>query len=153
MRNRPIILKMSDNKKIGNVGDPADESARLKALEALLRRVRKAAADAATACGQYAIRADDEPYTGPALPGQGPFQIVMRNDPEAGTFVRRLQGRPLELKTAAAIIVAELAQGSDEAAAAICREIDAAVAATHQRQRDERRRTFTGQLEEDFPNG
>lgn len=75
----------------------------------------------------------------------------MRNDPVAGTFVRRLQGCELELKTAAAIIVAELASGSDQAAADICREIEAAVVATNQQQRDNRNNTFTGRLDEDFP--
>lgn len=124
----------------------------LKALEKLFERVRQAAHEAAQECQQYALRADDAPYTGPSLPGRGPFQVVMRNDPEAGTFVRRLQGSPLELKTAAAIIVAELARGSDDAAGAICRELEAAVVATHQRQRDSARSGFTGQLDEDFPS-
>lgn len=131
----------------------AEESAedKLRALEVLFRRVQRAAEEATEACGQFALHKEDEPYTGPALPGRGSFQVVMRNDPVAGTFVRRLQGRELELKTAAAIIVAELAHGSDDAAAAICREIEAAVVATNQQQRDNQRRTFTGRLDEDFP--
>lgn len=119
----------------------------LRVLEALLERLR----EAASACTQYAAQTADEPYLSTALPGLGPFQVVLRNDPQAGTSVRRLQGNALELKAAASMIVAALSQGSDATAAAICREIEGVVAATNQQQRDAARTAFTGRLDEDFP--
>ena len=139
------------NERIRETRPDTDVPERLALLEKLFQRVQKAAMEAAAACGQYAVQADDAPYTGPALPRREAFQVVMRNDPAAGTFVRRLQGREVELKTAAAIIVAELANGRDDAVTSICREIEAAVVATNQKQRDDQTTTFTGHLDTDFP--
>ncbi|MBD5560976.1 MAG: hypothetical protein HDQ87_11640 [Clostridia bacterium] len=137
---------MTDNKI-----PPEENGSSWEKLEALLRRVRTAASQAAEACGQFALQSDETPHRGPALPGRGSFQVMLRNDPQAETFSWRICGGSLELKTAAAILIAELAQGSDAAATGICREIEAAVVATNQQRRDRERDVYTGDLEEDFP--
>ena len=80
---------MSNERIRGSCPD-TDVPERLELLEKLFQRVQQAASEAAAACGQYAVQADDAPYTGPALPRREAFQVVMRNDPAAGTFVKRL---------------------------------------------------------------